>query len=305
MRKSTAAADPAAAGAIEIETRRYAGVRVAGGDGAGVEYEIQADDLTEGELGALREAVEVDAGGGGRPVRLRAVGPKPERRRALFGLVKRTVRPRAELRVTVPRAFAVRIDAADARVSVDAVDGGVVARAGGLSCHGVAGGIQARVRGGHLRTGECRGPQELRVSGGSIMVWSAEGEVDARTSGGFVVIDGVEGDVKAGVSGGVIRIDEVHGRLEATVSGGAMSVRQRRPPAGDHDLRSSGGDIVLHLPADTDGELEAKGGRVVARLNGHLEEADGSLRRRLGAGGPRLGLVARGGDLFISSGGHS
>jgi hypothetical protein len=295
-------------GTIEVEARRYSWVRVSGGDGREVEFEVNAPSLSRAEVRALRAAVEIDAGRDGW-VRVRAVGPRRRRERALFGLIRRTVRPFAELRLTVPRGFAVRLGASDASAAIDAVEGGVVARAsaGSLTFHGVSGGIRARVRGGHLRTGECRGAQDLRVSGGSILVWNAEGEIDARTSGGFVVVDQVRGDVRAHASGGMIRVDQVSGRLDASVSGGALIVRQRRPPGGEHDLRCSAGELVLQLPPDAAGELVAEGrpGRVVARLNGHHEEIDGVLRRRLGAGGPRLGLVARGGDVFVTSGDHS
>ena len=185
-----------------------------------------------------------------------------------------------------------------ARYNLDLRTGG-----GSISVNDLEGAILARTSGGSLRFGEIKGSVNGRTSGGSITVEGGFGPMDVNTSGGSIRIGKVNGPVKAHTSGGSITVDEVQGQIQASTSGGGVQASLTRQPEGDCELSTSGGSIHARIRRNLNLDLTAKtsGGSVRSNLPITIqgEVSRSRLEGKMNQGGPRLLLHTSGGSISI------
>jgi hypothetical protein len=159
---------------------------------------------------------------------------------------------------------------------------------------------------GSIRVDHVNGKVELRSADGSVTGRDLTGDLVAHTEDGSIRLEGVDGKCDVASDDGSIA---VQGRLDAlrvSTEDGSVVVRANAGSkiARDWNLSTGDGSLVLYvsdgLGADVDahtrdGSVKLDSGLTFARLDG--ERTHGTLRGRLGAGGPRL--VLRTGDGTI------
>lgn len=163
------------------------------------------------------------------------------------------------------------------------------------------------------------GNGDVRVSGataevyassgnGDIAVLSTGGPVRASSGNGDIDVSRAGGEVSARSGNGDIRVSTTQGPVSASTGNGTIEARMTSI-AGTDDMafRTGNGDIVLMLPANFDGEIEARlpnGGLesdFPLRIEGRLDPR--RLRATIGNGGRRVTLVSGSGGAEIRKSG--
>jgi hypothetical protein len=157
--------------------------------------------------------------------------------------------------IFVPERYNVDLETRGGSIKIDVLEGQVLAEtAGGSIRVGVVeGDVEVHTAGGSIVVGPAAGDIDAYTSGGSIKLKESGGAVTAGTSGGSIRVDGTNGPVEVNTSGGSIQIDNAHGYIEAKTAGGsieAQMVVSERNLDTHCTLVSSGGDLVLWIPAD-------------------------------------------------------
>jgi DUF4097 and DUF4098 domain-containing protein YvlB len=185
------------------------------------------------------------------------------------------------------------------RYNLDLKTGG-----GSVSVNDLEGSVLARTSGGSLHFGQIKGSVTGRTSGGSITLEGGSGLMEVSTSGGGIRIGRVYGPVKAHTSGGSINVEEVQGQIQASTSGGSVNATITRQPEGDCELSTSGGSIHIQLSRNFNLDVTAKtsGGSVRTDLPITIqgEVGRGRLEGKMNQGGPRLMLHTSGGSISIN-----
>lgn len=167
------------------------------------------------------------------------------------------------------------IEIRDARGAVDAntsggditiggTTGEVTAKTSGgdIEIQHASGSTNAITSGGDIKIGRTTGDVRAKTSGGDITIERTNGEVDVHTSGGDVTVDSAEGSLKAGTSGGDISISNATGGgLTANTSGGDIEARLAATVSALEEgwsLKSSGGELTIHIPEDLPVSVEAE-----------------------------------------------
>src|SRR5262249_19031618 len=122
-----------------------------------------------------------------------------------------------------------------------------------------------------------------------------------RTSSGDVVARNVRGNVDLHSSGGDIRGEGIDGEIRASTSGGGIDVELLGANRGIQ-ATSSGGSIVLHVPADTSGVLNAStsGGSIHTELPVTTKEAgERRLTGVINGGGAEILARTSGGNIRL------
>ncbi len=192
---------------------------------------------------------------------------------------------RVKFVILVPRNFQVDVQTSGGGIDVSNLNGAVTGSTsgGGIEARDVTGTIDMRTSGGGIYGARLNGPTELRTSGGSIHVEDSKGNLDARTSGGGIRLLGIDGRVVAKTSGGGIYV-EAHSNRGATLS-------------------TSGGGVVLLLPADTHASLDAatSGGTVrvdfPVTISGDLSRSH--VHGTINGGGEPIFLHTSGGGIHL------
>ncbi|GAJ30160.1 DUF4097 family beta strand repeat-containing protein [Acidomonas methanolica] len=147
-----------------------------------------------------------------------------------------------------------------ARTAAEAVDQPVTINqmANDIDRDVVADGSTLSTMGGDIHLGRAEGEVTLRTMGGDIRVESAQGPLQVQTMGGDVRIGSVARDVDIRTQGGEVSIHAASGAVRADTAGGDIDVALAEAQAPRAvSLRALGGDIVLHVPADFDGTVDA------------------------------------------------
>lgn len=171
---------------------------------------------------------------------------------------------------------------------------------GHIETRGLRGNQQISTSGGHLELANLMGTVDARTSGGHINIKDFEGEMKARTSGGHIEVQNAEGSINLRTSGGHIDLERISGTVEASTSGGSISADIAS--VGQFiDLRTSGGNVNISVPAGIGLDLDLKGSRVRTELknfSGEVErdEVEGSVN----GGGPKISARTSGGTVRIS-----
>ncbi|HVS00866.1 MAG TPA: hypothetical protein VMW27_29875 [Thermoanaerobaculia bacterium] len=291
-------------GALRLVTSRFGAVRIEGTDQTTITLEVLArvDLTTADDCAAALESIQVTFDRQRR--RAEVVARAPRAAESSWFRRRRERTPKLDLRIALPRACDIEIEAIASSVSIADIEGRIQGQVtgGAFNAHKVAGEVQGRVMGGSVIAADCTGPAELQTSGGSIYVWNLAGDLNLRAAGGFAIIERVRGSVSADVVGGGLRVEEVTGSLAASAAAGSVLVRLAERPQGDCALSAQAGNVVVHLPANLGADIDAQshGGQVMA----DFPEATGTRRRqeaslRINGGGLPLRLRSHGGDIYV------
>lgn len=192
-------------------------------------------------------------------------------------------------------------------IELDRLQGEFAAHTSGgdIEADAIDGPADVRTSGGDIMIDSITGAASVATSGGDIEIGAVSGEIEMRTSGGDINLEQAGGAVSAGTSGGDIQIGNVIGSLNARTSGGDIeAVFSGAEASGGGELRTTGGDVVVYLPADAQVEIDANamGGGVSSEFEGaetRRSAGRGSLDLSLNGGGPELVLRTTGGSIEI------
>ncbi|MCX6640378.1 MAG: DUF4097 family beta strand repeat-containing protein [bacterium] len=178
----------------------------------------------------------------------------------------------------------------------------------------------ASTSGGDVEARDVEGSVDLKTSGGQVTAIRIKGDVYGRTSGGDMEIEDITGNTDISTSGGSLRIIGVAGRLAGATSGGDVeaSLRKNSPLTAPIRLSTSGGRMVMELPADVKASIYAEV-RLQSSDSDHTIRSDFNLKieeegngrglsgtRRtiiasgdINGGGPLIELKTVEGDIYI------
>ena len=175
----------------------------------------------------------------------------------------------ANLCIKLPRRMEVWVAAANGRVDVE----------------GIRGGVHARSTNGSAKISDVVGDVEVATTNAKVSCSCIQGGLTARSSNGKIEIDGHRGSVDASTSNGLIRAT-----LEALGAGGVL-------------LCTSNGRIVLDLPDDVDADIDMRVDNGVIRNDRELcqkgRESGGRVAGRLGQGGTSIKLRTSNGSISL------
>jgi Toastrack DUF4097 len=163
--------------------------------------------------------------------------------------------------------------------------------------------LVVRTGDGSIRVDHVNGKVELRSGDGSVTGRDLAGDVIAHTEDGSIRLEGVDGKCDLASDDGSIA---VQGRLEGlrvSTEDGSVVVRAAAGSkiARDWNLSTGDGSMVLYLADGIGADLDAEARDGSVKLDSGLafagDRSRGTVRGRLGAGGPRL--VMRSGDGTI------
>jgi len=191
-------------------------------------------------------------------------------------------------------------------VRVSRVNGNVRMRTSGgdIVADGIGGDLQIETSGGNITVRAISGQLDAETSGGDIRMEQIHGPARAHTSSGTIVADSIRGDADLNSSGGSIKA-AVDGRIRAVTSGGNIDVELLGVNRGI-DTATSGGNILLQVPRDIAGALNAStsGGSVsgdlpvttTATSSGHFSR---KLSGTINGGGEPIKAHTSGGDIRL------
>jgi len=196
----------------------------------------------------------------------------------------------------------------DVRGSAD-----IVTQAGEINIGRVVGNCTAESFGGPLNLGEIWGNLVARTSAGDVTIRSALAGGEIRTGGGSVTVFSAAGPLDIQSGGGDVTVRQTSSGVSAVTRSGDISITMS--PDVQHagiEAHTEGGNIILTLPANFGGSLEAT--IITSDTTGSIESAFPglSLARetigdririratgRLGAGGNKISLHASEGTIQI------
>jgi DUF4097 and DUF4098 domain-containing protein YvlB len=139
------------------------------------------------------------------------------------------------------------------------------------------------------------GAVSVASSGGPVRASSGNGDVDVSEAGGEVTARSGNGDVRVTTSSGPVSAYSGNGSIDARMSSLTGTA--------DMSFRTGNGDITLMLPANFEGEIDARlpNGRLESdfplRVEGRLDPR--RLRATIGRGGPRISIMSGSGGAEI------
>ncbi|MEE4310872.1 MAG: DUF4097 family beta strand repeat-containing protein [candidate division KSB1 bacterium] len=121
--------------------------------------------------------------------------------------------------------------------------------------------VEAMTSGGDIEVLGSAGDIEVSTSGGDLELMNIKGSAKGSTSGGDIEASEVENGISVKTSGGDIELDQIHGFIEASTSGGDIEAEMTdKAMSKDHhvELKSSGGDLTLYIPAKLNATINAE-----------------------------------------------
>jgi hypothetical protein len=183
--------------------------------------------------------------------------------------------PSVSLSVTAPRKLTMEARSGDGSISAEDLTGTVALDSGDGSIQGSR--LEGRVR---AHTGD-----------GSIQIFDLAGEIEADTGDGSIELGGRLDVVDVRSGDGSVRIDARDG-----------SVMKK-----DWSIGTGDGSVSLRIPSNLDAEIDAHSGDGRVHVDGVDDPArrddgddSGTLRARLGKGGPVLRLRSGDGTINVS-----
>ena len=173
-----------------------------------------------------------------------------------------------------------RLETKGGHISVKNVSGDLISDTGGghITTGVIGGGASLRTSGGHIRASSIAGAAHLFTGGGNVTLEHSGGELSAETSGGQIDVGEVSGLVRAKTGGGGIRVVRMSGPSDLHTVGGNIYLTQvdsavtasaaaggitawfvmPSKHAGNCELDSNDGDIVVYLPRELPATIDAQ-----------------------------------------------
>lgn len=117
--------------------------------------------------------------------------------------------------------------------------------------------LVARTAGGDIDIGNVGGEATISTAGGGIRVGKVTGSVTMKTAGGDIELRGGSGLIRAKTAGGDVNLTDLTGSVEASTAGGDVRAQLRPSGKGRSRLSSSGGDVILFVPANAKANIDA------------------------------------------------
>ena len=143
---------------------------------------------------------------------------------------------------------------------------------------------------------------------GAVSVASSGGPVSASSGNGDIEVSEAGGEVTARSGNGDIRVATRSGPVSASTGNGSIDARMASVTGtADMAFRTGNGDVVVSLPANFEGEIDARlpNGRLESdfplRVEGRLDPR--RLRATIGGGGARITIVSGSGGAEIRKAG--
>jgi DUF4097 and DUF4098 domain-containing protein YvlB len=171
-------------------------------------------------------------------------------------------------------------------------------------------GVKIRVMSGNGEIMVSGATAEVHASSGNgtVSVASSGGPVSAASGNGDVDVSGAGGEVTARSGNGDVHVSTSSGPVSAYTGNGSIDARMSSlTGTADMSFRTGNGDITLMLPANFDGEIEARlpNGRLESdfplRIEGRLDPR--RLRATIGRGGRRITIISGSGGAEIRKAG--
>ncbi len=150
-----------------------------------------------------------------------------------------------------------RTSGGDVRLTTCSGDVDLHTSGGEITVGNVGKTLVARTAGGDISIGDVGGEATISTAGGDITVGKVTGSVTMKTAGGDIELKGGSGLIRAKTAGGDIDMKDLTGSVEASTAGGDVIAQLRPSGNGRSRLSSSGGDVVLYLPASAKANIEA------------------------------------------------
>jgi hypothetical protein len=150
-----------------------------------------------------------------------------------------------------------RTSGGDIRMTNCSGDVDVSTSGGNITVGDVGKTLNARTAGGDIDVGNVGGEATISTAGGEIRVGKVTGSVTVKTAGGDILLKGGSGLIRAKTAGGDINMTDLTGSVEAGTAGGDVRAELRPSGKGRSRLSSSGGDVILFLPANSKATIEA------------------------------------------------
>jgi DUF4097 and DUF4098 domain-containing protein YvlB len=249
------------------------GIEVHSWDRNEVEVEIERRAMEQSLVDEIKVSAEQD----GDHIVVKVTGPG---RRERFEGIQVGVHfsPSARLRVALPRKSQLAATSGDGSISIEDVDGK----------------ITLTTTDGSVRGSRLAGEIQVRSGDGSIRMDRIEGKVDLETEDGSIGLEARPTALRAKTADGAVR----------------MQIEPDSQMAGDWDVQTDDGSVVLTLPAAFNAELDAetRDGSVrsnhpalsAERRSGEdREERRRKLKATLGSGGPTFRVRSGDGSIRI------
>lgn len=211
--------------------------------------------------------------------------------------------PSVQLRVFVPREFAVDLRSASGPIRVEDVTGPLRARTadGRLEVRGAEGPVRLRTRGGDVVVTEALGEVEVRAQAGSIELGWITGSVDARTGKGDLIARHVDGSVDLRADSGEIELRDVRGPVSVKTESGAVFASFLADPSGE--IETQRGSVEVSLPSGAKADIDARSGRGSVALGAGLgidgTQAEDRVIGTLNGGGKTLRIYTARGSVRL------
>lgn len=167
--------------------------------------------------------------------------------------------------------------------------------------------LAANTGNGEVSVDRASNDVQIRTGNGDVRISMTAGQVDVTTGNGELDIEGATGPVRATTGNGRVTIGTSTGPVNARTGNGEIDVRMRTLPAnaGDMTFSTGNGAVIVALPGNYMGELDASTGHgefrsdfeihVRGRLNprnvrGTIGDGTSRQRLRLSTGNGRIEL---------------
>ena len=134
----------------------------------------------------------------------------------------------------------------------------VTTMGGDITVKNTEGAFTATTYGGDIKIGDVGDNAKAVTYGGEIKFGNVSGSVIMETYGGDLSLESANGSVNADTKGGDITLNNIFGSVKAKTSGGEVSIELTPSESGESELKSSGGNIALIIPADAKVDIEAE-----------------------------------------------
>jgi len=158
-------------------------------------------------------------------------------------------------KVTGP--LSLRTSGGDIQMSDSSGDVDVSTSGGSINIGNVGKTLSARTAGGDIVIGNVGGQATISTAGGGIRVGKVTGSVTMKTAGGDIELRGGSGLIRAKTAGGDMDLKDLTGSVEGSTAGGDIAAELRPSGTGRSRLSSSGGDVVLYIPANAKANIDA------------------------------------------------
>jgi DUF4097 and DUF4098 domain-containing protein YvlB len=223
-------------------------------------------------------------------------------------------------KIYVPKMVATNLTTSGGSIKLADITGDQNFTTSGGSLHvtNLSGKIKGRTSGGSIHVDGSKEDIDLVTSGGSITASSCEGRINLVTSGGSLKLSQLKGNINATTSGGSVNGNNISGELSTSTSGGSISLTQLAcsvegsTSAGSITaqfnalgkyvkLNTSAGSINLKMPSQKGLDLDLRGNRVSAKLNGGFQGTNEKdrIEGKLNGGGVPVSANASSGRVSL------